>query len=127
VVGFLVAHGALDWSLKASLIAGTTLSTTSIAVVYAVLVEDGLSGSSLGKLLMSATFVTLLMSTGLTFGSIASLYALDAGIIDATQYSLLIGVVIGTAVIPTVITQTLFAPIGDLEYREHPVPAEGYV
>src|SRR3712207_7532902 len=39
VVAALVAYGPLGWSLKASLIAGTALSTTSLAVVYAVLVD----------------------------------------------------------------------------------------
>jgi Kef-type K+ transport system membrane component KefB len=58
IVGSLVAYLALDWTAKASLIAGTALSTTSLAVIYAVLVEDGLNDTELGKLLMSATFVT---------------------------------------------------------------------
>ena len=52
------AYGLLDWTVKASLIAGTALSTTSLAVIYAVLVEDGLNDTRIGKLLMSATFVT---------------------------------------------------------------------
>ena len=289
IVGSLVTYGLLDWTVKASLIAGTALSTTSLAVIYAVLVEDGLNNTELGKLLMSATFVTdmataialsaifikpnlwfpvfivvsvglmlllpkiappffsrygdrviepeiklvfvcllvlmvladasnghavlpafilglvmsrhfqqhrseqerlrvvafafltpfffikgglnvslgavfanlgilallfctklipklglvfplarrhmprhatfatLLMSTGLTFGTIASLYGLTAGIIDERQFSLLVTVVVGSALIPTAIAQTFFAPIGDLERREHPVPAEEYV
>jgi Kef-type K+ transport system membrane component KefB len=59
---FVVASGAayllLDWSTRASLIAGTALSTTSLAVVYAVLVERGLTDTGVGKSLMSATFVT---------------------------------------------------------------------
>ncbi|MGZ5308653.1 MAG: cation:proton antiporter [Solirubrobacterales bacterium] len=58
LVGAAVAYGLLDWSTKASLIAGTALSTTSLAVIYAVLVEDGLNDTRIGKLLMSATFVT---------------------------------------------------------------------
>jgi Kef-type K+ transport system membrane component KefB len=53
-----VAYALLDWSGRASLIAGTALSTTSLAVVYAVLIERGLTDTSIGKLLMSATFVT---------------------------------------------------------------------
>jgi Kef-type K+ transport system membrane component KefB len=57
-VASLTAHLLIGWTLKASLIAGTALSTTSLAVVYAVLVERGLNTSSVGKLLMSATFVT---------------------------------------------------------------------
>jgi Kef-type K+ transport system membrane component KefB len=58
VVATLVALGPLGWTVKASLIAGTALSTTSLAVVYAVLVETGLNATSVGKLLMSACFVT---------------------------------------------------------------------
>ena len=57
-VSAIVAYLALGWSGRASLIAGTALSTTSLAVVYAVLVERGLTGTQIGKLLMSATFVT---------------------------------------------------------------------
>jgi Kef-type K+ transport system membrane component KefB len=57
-VSSLVAYFLLDWSTRASLIAGTALSTTSLAVVYAVLVERGLTHTAAGKLLMSATFVT---------------------------------------------------------------------
>jgi Kef-type K+ transport system membrane component KefB len=49
---------ALHWTPKASLIAGCALSTTSLAVVYAVLVETGLNATDLGKLIMAATFVT---------------------------------------------------------------------
>ena len=58
IVASLVAHLVLDWSGRASLIAGTALSTTSLAVVYAVLVERSLTDTNVGKLLMSATFVT---------------------------------------------------------------------
>jgi Kef-type K+ transport system membrane component KefB len=58
VVASTAAYLILDWSTRASLIAGTALSTTSLAVVYAVLVEHGLTHTSIGKLLMSATFVT---------------------------------------------------------------------
>jgi Kef-type K+ transport system membrane component KefB len=68
-VGFLAAYGLLDWTVKASLIAGTALSTTSLAVIYAVLVEDGLNETRIGKLLMSATFVTD-MGTALALSAI---------------------------------------------------------
>jgi Kef-type K+ transport system membrane component KefB len=57
-----------------------------------------------------AAFTTLLMSTGLTFGTISSLYGLNAGIIDRTQFSLLIAVVVLSAIVPTVIAQRLFQP-----------------
>jgi Kef-type K+ transport system membrane component KefB len=58
VVATLVAIGPLGWTTEASLIAGTALSTTSLAVVYAVLVETGLNTVGVGKLIMSACFVT---------------------------------------------------------------------
>jgi Kef-type K+ transport system membrane component KefB len=58
IVATLVALGPLGWSTKASLIAGTALSETSLAVVYAVLVETGRNTARVGKLLMSACFVT---------------------------------------------------------------------
>jgi Kef-type K+ transport system membrane component KefB len=58
VVAGLIAYGPLGWDTKAALIAGTALSTTSLAVVYAVLVETGLNSTSIGKLIMSACFVT---------------------------------------------------------------------
>jgi len=75
-----------------------------------------------------AKFITLLMSTGLTFGTISSLYGLNAGIIDRTQFSLLVTVVVLSAVIPTAIAQWRYAPIrGDFEGRSHPVPAEEFV
>jgi len=57
-----------------------------------------------------AAFTTLLMSTGLTFGTISSLYGLNAGIIDETQFSLLITVVVLSAIIPTAIAQRFFQP-----------------
>jgi Kef-type K+ transport system membrane component KefB len=58
VAATLIALGPLGWTTEASLIAGTALSTTSLAVVYAVLVETGLNTVRVGKLIMSACFVT---------------------------------------------------------------------
>jgi hypothetical protein len=57
-----------------------------------------------------ATYFTLLMSTGLTFGTISSLYGYQAGIIDATQFSLLVATVVASAVVPTLIAQRWFDP-----------------
>jgi Kef-type K+ transport system membrane component KefB len=48
IVASAVAYLVLDWSGKGSLIAGTALSTTSLAVVYAVLVERGLTDTGIG-------------------------------------------------------------------------------
>ena len=55
-----------------------------------------------------AAFTTLLMSTGLTFGTITSLYGLSAGIIDRVQFSLLIAVVVLSAIVPTAIAQRFY-------------------
>ena len=57
-----------------------------------------------------AAFTTLLMSTGLTFGTISSLYGLNAGIINRTQFSLLITVVVLSAIVPTALAQRFFQP-----------------
>jgi Kef-type K+ transport system membrane component KefB len=64
-----------------------------------------------------ATFTTLLMSTGLTFGTISSLYGLQAGIIDQTQFSLLVTVVVLSAIVPTAIAQRWFSPDVEAEQR----------
>jgi Kef-type K+ transport system membrane component KefB len=57
-----------------------------------------------------ATYTTLLMSTGLTFGTISATYGLGAGIIDRAQFSVLVTVVVLTAVVPTAIAQRFFSP-----------------
>jgi len=54
---FLFAWGVADWSLEASEIAGLALSTTSVAVVYAVMIETGLNETQLGKIILAACFV----------------------------------------------------------------------
>ncbi len=56
------------------------------------------------------TYTTLLMSTGLTFGSIAALFGLTYGLITQSQYTILVTVVIGSAVVPTLIAQKWFFP-----------------
>src|SRR2546425_5989303 len=53
-----VADLALHWEIRAAEIAGVALSTTSVAVVYAVMVETGLNRDELGKLILAACFVT---------------------------------------------------------------------
>ncbi len=55
---FLFTFYMLTWNIQASLIAAIALSTTSVAVIYSVLVETGLSKTELGKLLMASTFIT---------------------------------------------------------------------
>jgi glutathione-regulated potassium-efflux system ancillary protein KefC len=55
-------------------------------------------------------YFTLMMSTGLTFGTISALFGLNHGIIDQAQYSHLVATVIGSAVIPTMIANAWFMP-----------------
>jgi Kef-type K+ transport system membrane component KefB len=57
-----------------------------------------------------ASYTSLLMATGLTFGTISALFGLNNKIIDQTQYTILVTVVILSAVIPTMIAQRFFQP-----------------
>ncbi len=72
-------------------------------------------------------YTTLLMSTGLTFGTISSLFGLQAGIINQTQYSILVGVVVASAIIPTFIAQKWFLPVDEediLDFNTAPATTE---
>ena len=69
-----------------------------------------------------ATYTTLLMSTGLTFGTISSLFGLSHGIIDRAQYSALVATVIASAVVPTVIANAFYLPRHLLPKRESAAP-----
>jgi len=77
-------------------------TTKAIAVYPAVRVHryDGSAGA----------YYTLMMSTGLTFGTISSLFGLNHHVIDQAQYSFLVGTVIASAVIPTMIANAFFLP-----------------
>jgi Kef-type K+ transport system membrane component KefB len=205
-----LAYFGLHWSRSASWLTGIALSTTSVAVVYAIMLESGLNLTHYGKTLLAAwagseavlpayvvgmtlantvgknhllvrrlrtltlgfltpfyfiragalvslsaliatpliflflflgkmitkvigiypmtallrvprkegMYTTLLMSTGLTFGTIASLFGLSHGIINSHQYSHLIAVVIGSAFIPTIIANLFFFPRHHLQTQE---------
>lgn len=74
-------------------------------------------------------YYTLMMSTGLTFGTISALYGFTHGIVDRAQYSFLVAAVIASAVIPTLIATHAFTPkhlLPALAHRPHALPrAEG--
>jgi Kef-type K+ transport system membrane component KefB len=170
----LVRHYILGWSMRSSCLCGVALSTTSVAVVYAVMLELGFNVTDYGKSILAACFVndltfgfltpfyfiragsfvsvptlvaapatllilflekmasktafvfptvrahhhnghagtyyTLMMSTGLTFGTISALFGLNHQIITQAQYSFLVGTVIASAVLPTLIANTFFLP-----------------
>ena len=58
-------------------------------------------------------YTTLLMSTGLTFGTISALFGLTHGVIDQAKYTVLVTVVILSAFVPTLIAQQFFKPDRD--------------
>jgi len=65
-----------------------------------------------------AVYTTLMMSTGLTFGSISALFGLTHGIVSSAQYSYLIAAVVASAVVPTLIANAFFLP-------RHLLPRDG--
>jgi len=76
IVAFVVAFAFLRWSLQASEITGLALSTTSVAVVYAVMIESGLARQEIGKLILAACFVTDLgtvLFLGILFANVSPL------------------------------------------------------
>lgn len=68
---WLFAQFVLGWELHQAQIAGIALSTTSVAVIYAVMIEKGLSNTSLGKMILAACFIT-------DFGTVLALGVLFA-------------------------------------------------
>lgn len=88
------AHFVLHWTPSASKIAGVSLSTTSVAVVYAVMVETGLNATEIGKLILAACFVTDL-------GTVLALGALFA------NYNAWLALFIGAVVVAMVIAPKL--------------------
>jgi len=70
LLGMGVAYYALGWNINAAKITGIALSTTSVAVVYAVMVESGLTATRFGQAILAACFVTDLgsvLALGLLF------------------------------------------------------------
>jgi len=71
-LSWLAAQFMLGWDLRSAQIAGVAMSTTSVAVVYAVMVETGLNETPIGKLILAACFVDDLgtvVALGLLFTS----------------------------------------------------------
>src|SRR5512132_1367605 len=105
---FFFFKGGLNVSLDA--LVGSLPLLAGFLFVKIALKFAGVMPVALRYLRPHATFTTLLMSTGLTFGTISSLYGLNAGIIDRAQFSVLVTTVILSAIIPTVIAQRFFSP-----------------
>lgn len=105
---FFFLKGGMNVSLGA--LAAAVPLLAGFFVVKIVLKFAGVMPVALRYLRPHATYTTLLMSTGLTFGTISSLYGLNAGIIDRGQFSVLITTVILSAIVPTAIAQRFFSP-----------------
>jgi Kef-type K+ transport system membrane component KefB len=105
---FFFINAGLDVSL-AAVLAGLGL----VVVLFGVKVAAKLAGvlpiarRFVGR---DTVYIGLLMSTGLTFGTISSLYGYDTGLIDKVQFSVLLTVVISTAIIPTLVAERWFHP-----------------
>lgn len=81
-----LARWGLGWSVEASWLAGIAMSTTSVAVVYAVMLEFGLNTTDYGKTVLAACFITDLatvIALGLIFAPFTyrTLIFLGAGVI----------------------------------------------
>ncbi len=72
----------------------------------------------------SGAYYTLMMSTGLTFGTISALFGLNHQIITQEQYSYIVGTVIASAVIPTMIANRFFLPRHLLPHALPPEPSK---
>lgn len=102
--------------------AGTLVSLSALAaapIVFLALLGGKVASKIFGLYPIIARFrarrderwyYTLLMSTGLTFGTISALYGLSHGIVTQAQYSFLVAVVIASAVVPTLIAGFFFVP-----------------
>jgi glutathione-regulated potassium-efflux system ancillary protein KefC len=71
-----------------------------------------------------AMYTTLLMSTGLTFGTISALFGLSHGIIDQAQYTVVVAGVVASAVVPTLIANAFFLPHHLLPREELELPEQ---
>jgi Kef-type K+ transport system membrane component KefB len=130
--GFLLSHAEFSRGLRRTTMslltpfyfikAGTFVSLTQAATaiwaigaffavkVIAKLVAVFPAAKSLRYNTGDAAYLTLMMATGLTFGTISSLYGLTHGYITQSQYTILVTVVILTAIVPTLIAQRHFPP-----------------
>jgi len=129
---FFLANRELQLRLRAICFAFLTpfyfLKAGSLIEVHALIAGAGLIALFLGVKMITkfcgilpltryfkfvpreGMYTTLMMSTGLTFGSISALFGLTNHIIDQAQYTVLLTAVVGSAVVPTLIAQIWFQP-----------------
>jgi Kef-type K+ transport system membrane component KefB len=104
---FFIAAG-LNLSAAAVLGAGAAVGVLLIAKIGAKIVTVYPVARRVGG--TSAPYVSLLNATGLTFGIIFAVAGLSAGWVDQGQYSVLVTVVVVSAIVPTVVAQKWFRP-----------------
>jgi len=129
---FFLANRELQLRMRAICFAFLTpfyfLKAGSLIEAHVVITSAGLIGLFLGMKMVTkfcgilpltryfkfepreGMYTTMMMSTGLTFGSISALFGLTNHIIDQAQYTILLTGVIGSAVVPTLIAQIWFRP-----------------
>jgi Kef-type K+ transport system membrane component KefB len=108
ITPFFFINGGMNISLKLLLMSlGLLLQLLLVKQITKIIGVYPLARKFLPE---NAMFITLLMSTGLTMGTISSVYGLTAGLIDRTQFSILVAVVVLSAIIPTFIAQKWFQP-----------------
>jgi Kef-type K+ transport system membrane component KefB len=105
------------------IVGGLHISVTAISASFAVftmffairivLKFIGVNFLARRYLAHGRTFTTLLLSTGLTFGAIAALFGLNMGYIDNEKFSIIMGVIIASSVVPTFVAQKWFLPVDD--------------
>jgi Kef-type K+ transport system membrane component KefB len=89
LLAFAFAYWGAHWTLHAAQIAGIALSTTSVAVVYATMVETGLNRTEIGKLILAACFVTdfgTVLALGVIFAKFNGWLALFVGVTAVTLW-----------------------------------------
>jgi len=101
--GLLISFPALASGAGAILLLFAVKMLTKTVAVWPTAAVFGMRGRD-------RTYTTLLMATGLTFGSIAALYGLTNGLVTQRQYSVLVTVVILSAFVPTLIAQRWIEP-----------------
>jgi glutathione-regulated potassium-efflux system ancillary protein KefC len=114
--GSLVSLPALVAAPMAFVVLLLVKMATKVAGVYPVTKVYGSPNKE-------AMYTTLLMSTGLTFGTISALFGLSHNVIDQAQYSYLVAAVVGSAVVPTLIANAFFLPHHLLRNEKEQTPA----
>jgi len=132
-----IAFGLLTpfYFLKAgSLVSAPALASAGLLVLLLLLVKIGAKFAGVWPVAMGfgfghrrSMYTTLLMSTGLTFGTISSLFGLTHGYIDSGQYTVLVTVVILSAVAPTLVAQAFYRPTTEESVLPEPSGATGPV